>query len=127
MLDNEHVHLNVTCSEAMANRAGLEVIELFSCPNQLSMEFQLIIKAKMLKNLKICFQIRILRVNNTYLTYTMDLHPVGEVLAFSSLSLPEKTFYLRTVRCLLQANPTKICHFHFGALKSPLVGGFVVC
>ena len=71
------------------------------------------------ENLKICFQIRILRVNNTYLTYTMDLHPVGEVLAFSSLSLPEKTFYLRTVRCLLQANPTKICHFHFGALKSP--------
>ena len=72
-----------------------------------------------IENLKICFQIRILRVNNTYLTYTMDLHPVGEVLAFSSLSLPEKTFYLRTVRCLLQANPTKICHFHFGALKSP--------
>ena len=27
------------------------------------------------ENLKICFQIRILRVNNTYLTYTMDLHP----------------------------------------------------
>ena len=51
----------------------------------------------------------------TYLTYTMDLHPVGEVLAFSSLSLPEKTFYLCTVRCLLQANPTKICHFHISA------------
>ena len=27
------------------------------------------------KNLKICFQIRILRVNNTYLTYTMDFNP----------------------------------------------------
>ena len=27
------------------------------------------------ENLKICFQIRILRVNNTYLTYTMDFNP----------------------------------------------------
>ena len=38
-------------------RTGPEVVKLFSCSTQLSMEFQLLMKTKMLKNIGIsCFQ-----------------------------------------------------------------------
>ena len=82
-------------------------------------------RAVFMKNWEICFQIRILRVNNTYLTYIKDKLPAPGVLVFTTCFQYRKiTFYMRTHTHVLLAQSTSgtamdMSHFHSANLKSP--------
>ena len=89
-----------------------------------------------MKNLKICFQIRILRVNNTYLTYTMDFNPGRRSPGFW-LALTSEEDFLPTHRAVSSSGkphkdmslPFRLIEVALGRTfeKEGLVGGFVVC
>ena len=54
---NKMFDLSVKRQVMLTSKSGTELIKLFSCSTQLSMEFQMIIKSKMLKNKDFsCFQ-----------------------------------------------------------------------
>ena len=83
----------------------------------------------------ICKQIRILRVNNTYRTYTMDFTIDTSTYRCLTPSHNRKRLFAYTPLCSVYfRKPQKTCHFLFGELKSPGrtfrisgVGGWVSC